>query len=114
MPPATRVTRTNGFGFSISAAVARAISSGSAFRKPFAPSVPATSSVLVNVGRTVETLIPVLRYSSRTASVNPITACLVPTYVARPGTASSPASEAVLMMCPRSRGSIRSSACLVP
>ena len=51
--PARRVTRTKGRGFSIRSAVARAISSGSALRNPFAPAVPATSSVLVNVGRTV-------------------------------------------------------------
>lgn len=53
-PPASRVTRTNGRGFSIRSAVARPISYGSAFRSPFAPAVPATSSVLVKVGRTVE------------------------------------------------------------
>src|SRR3546814_17860245 len=49
-------------------AVARAISSGSALRNPFAPAVPATSSVLVNVGRTVDSRTPDLRYSSRAAS----------------------------------------------
>ncbi|SLA92640.1 Uncharacterised protein [Mycobacteroides abscessus subsp. abscessus] len=78
MLPARRVTRTKGRGFSISSAVTRAISSGSALRSPLAPAVPATSSVLVNVGRTVDSRTPDLRYSSRAASVNPMTANLVP------------------------------------
>ena len=76
--PATRVTRTKGRGRSMRSAVARAISCGSALRMPFAPLVPETSSVLVKVGRTVDSVMPDLRYSCRAASVNPMTANLVP------------------------------------
>ena len=70
--------KVDGVAGSIRSAVARAISWGSALRSPLAPAVPDTSSVLVKVGRTVDSWTPDLRYSCRAASVNPMTANLVP------------------------------------
>ena len=75
--PAALVTRTRGLGWAISSTIASAISPGSAFRNPLAPWVPEMSSVLTNVGNTIENFTPAVRYSSRAESVNATTACLL-------------------------------------
>src|SRR5690606_12737238 len=107
-------TTTCGRGFAIRPATAAAISSGSQLRCPFGLRVPATSSVLVNVGRTALTCTPRSATSSRAASVNATTAALLALYRARPGVYMIPATDATLITWPAPRGSIRSRASLVP
>src|SRR5258705_10082704 len=114
MRPAALVTATRGAGFVMSPMIALAMSSGSALFSSFAPDVPATSSVLVKVGSTEEKWTPVSRYSMRAESVNPSTAYLLAQYVASPGVGVSPASDAMLMMWPLRRGTIRWAASLLP
>ena len=75
--PIERGTTTRGFGLAITPATAWATSCGSAFLKPLACPTPAIISVFVRVGMIAEKRMPRPRFSKRTVSVYPSTACFV-------------------------------------
>ncbi|CNJ85983.1 Uncharacterised protein [Mycobacterium tuberculosis] len=75
--PIERGTKTRGLGLAITRTTALATSCGSAFLKPLEWPKPAIISVFVSVGMITEKCTPRPRFSRRTVSVYPSTACLV-------------------------------------
>jgi hypothetical protein len=86
---------------------------GSTGRTRAEPS-PSAISVAMIAGMTTVTAMSLPRSSPRSDSLSPMTACLVAEYVAPPGDAILPATEAALTMCPRPRRRIRARASLEP